>query len=85
MIVWIRDENDSDGAVQLGVSRFVIERCMRREIFAVENAVFIKFLRFVTKDDDDFVFYVDSLVVVVLKLRGRNSVSRKDHAAGSTC
>jgi hypothetical protein len=32
MIVRIRDENDSNGAVQLGVSGFVIERCMRREI-----------------------------------------------------
>jgi hypothetical protein len=45
--------------------------------------VFIKFLRFVTEDDDDFVFYVDSLVVVIAKFRGRNSVAGKDHATAA--
>src|SRR2546422_11752515 len=65
-------ENNSPRAVLFGIDCFVDERSMWRR---TERAFGIHLLRLVAQYDDDFIFGIDAVIVIVMQLRSCDSVS----------
>ena len=67
--------------MHLGVGGFGIELGMARVILALKHALLVELLRFAAEQDDGFTLDVQTLVVVVVVLGGRDAITGKHNLA----
>src|SRR4051794_2440709 len=67
--------------MQLGIHDLAREQRVLGQIFAGEYAFLIVLLGFMANDDHDSVSDIDARVIVIMIVRGGNSVARKDNCS----
>src|SRR5262249_26106540 len=74
----IVDQNDAASPVLLRRYGFKAEIV---DVFTLENALLVRFLRSVAEDQNKLVLHVEAVIVVVVEVLGGNSVSREYNIA----